>query len=550
MRHYTLDSTADLNSLDWNINVSGTMRFDKMLAKIPSVGSAGTVLEVDAKISVVSGRAVVHDITVHFVFDVTFQGPNPAGQHMLKAFGSADIGYPCDTGDEIHANLTVDLKFGAVSVPPVLADFLYYCGDRPATQTVYEIDVVMLEPFNVMNLFELSEAHAHVNAYKYPTGGSWFTVRITGETNPEVGALQFDADVFISTKKDPGNEHSRGFSMNADLTVSYTSSAFTFEAKGRVKISDECDSMELMGSIVIGGPVASDRAATARLGGAMDSLKARAIVIIPCAAKYVDDTTGRSGDALSGKITPEPGMTVQVVNVSAMIDEWKVGALTVTDATLDVDAVLRSDGAFTIMAHVAGNVVFDAVAGSGPSGLGGVGVIVDSRVRLRLGKTSFCLDCALELLDVDVQVSVNVKQDAFNLRGEFLYHYPCVVGNAVSGEAVIEIHAGEMAVELGVNVKYYCGNLTDGSPTMTFAFYGRGKVTRISRSLSLKELTVRAAVYTNEDGTWDVSGQMEGIAVIDGDAASVAAAAALGWAPSRAQTWRHVLAVEVGRRKF
>jgi hypothetical protein len=29
----------------------------------------------------------------------------------------------------------------------------------------------------------------------------YITVMITSETNPEVGALQFDADVFISTKK-------------------------------------------------------------------------------------------------------------------------------------------------------------------------------------------------------------------------------------------------------------------------------------------------------------------------------------------------------------
>ena len=48
----------------------------------------------------------------------------------------------------------------------------------------------------------------------------------------------------------------------------------------------------------------------------------------------------------------------------------------------------------------------------------------------------------------------------------------------------------------------------------------------------------------NEDGTWDVSGMMKGVAVIGGDAASTAAAAALGWAPSRAQTWRHVLDIE------
>jgi hypothetical protein len=48
----------------------------------------------------------------------------------------------------------------------------------------------------------------------------------------------------------------------------------------------------------------------------------------------------------------------------------------------------------------------------------------------------------------------------------------------------------------------------------------------------------------NEDGTWDVSGMMEGVAVIGGDAASAAAATALGWAPSRALTWRHVLDVE------
>jgi len=205
-------------------------------------------------------------------------------------------------------------------------------------------------------------------------------------------------------------------------------------AKGRVSISNECNSMELAGSIRIGGPAASDRAATARLGGAMGSIKARALVIIPCAAELVDDTAGRSGDALSVEVTPDPGVTVQAVNVNAMIDEWKVGALTVTDAVLVVGAVLRNDGAFTLMVNISGQVVFDSTAGAGPSGIDGRGVAVDSRVALRLGKTSFCFDCALELLDVDVRVSVDVKQQAFELHGRFLYQYPCVIGGAVTGE--------------------------------------------------------------------------------------------------------------------
>jgi len=347
----------------------------------------------------------------------------------------------------------------------------------------------------------LTSAHAHVNAYKYAMGGSWFTVRITGESTAEDGALQIDADVFISTKK-ADTPNSRGFSMEADLRVTYISSAFALDAKGRVVISDECDSMELLGTIEIGGPAASDQAATARLGGAMGSLKARAIVIIPCRAEYVDDAAGRSGDALSTQITPaDPGMTVQGVNVSAMIDAWKIGSFTVTDAIIAVDAVLRSDGAFTIMVDVAGHVVFDTMAGAGPSGLGGNGVTVDSSVSLRLGKTTFCVDCALELIEVDVRVSVEVKQDAFKLNGLFLFHYPCVVGDAVTGEATMELHAGEMAIALGVSVKYFCGNLTDGSPTMTFAFFQQaGTVTKISSSISLKELTVRAAVYTNQAG--------------------------------------------------
>jgi hypothetical protein len=293
----------------------------------------------------------------------------------------------------------------------------------------------------------------------------------------------------------------RRYTKEADLHVSYTSSAFALEAKGRVVISDACDSMELLGTIVIGGPAASDQAVAARLGGAMGSLKARAIVIIPCAAEYVDDAAGRSGDALAAEVTPEPGMTVQAVNVSATIDEWKVGSFTVTDAILAVDAVLRSDGAFTIMVEVAGTVVFDTMAGAGPSGLGGNGVTVDSRVSLLLGKTTFCVGCTLELIEADVRVSVEVMQDAFELKGLFLFHYPCVVGDAVTGEATMELHAGEMAVALGVSVKYFCGKLTDGSPTMTFAFFQEaGTVTKISSSITLKDLTVRAAVYTNQAG--------------------------------------------------
>ena len=47
------------------------------------------------------------------------------------------------------------------------------------------------------------------------------TVRISGENNPEVGALHIDADVFVSTRRDPTDEDSRGFTMEADLKVCY-----------------------------------------------------------------------------------------------------------------------------------------------------------------------------------------------------------------------------------------------------------------------------------------------------------------------------------------
>ena len=38
-------------------------------------------------------------------------------------------------------------------------------------------------------------------------------MRITGESTAKDGALQIDADVLISTKKDPQNKSSRGFYM-------------------------------------------------------------------------------------------------------------------------------------------------------------------------------------------------------------------------------------------------------------------------------------------------------------------------------------------------
>ena len=210
-----------------------------------------------------------------------------------------------------------------------------------------------------------------------------------------------------------------------------------------------------------------------------------------------------------------------------------------------MDAVLRSDGAFTVVVDVAGDVTFNSAAGAGPAGLHGTGVTVVSRAELRLGKTTFCHDCGLELLSADVRETVDVKQDAFKLHGRFLFAYPCERGDAVTGAATMDIRAGEMAVALGVTVKYLCGNPNAGSPTMTFAFLAQpGATTHITNSVALKELTVRAAVYPGERGAWDVSGEMQGIVVVDGDAASAAAAATLGWHPTRARTWRHVLDVE------
>jgi len=40
--------------------------------------------------------------------------------------------------------------------------------------------------------------------------------------------------------------------VTPDLQVGYHARAFAFEAAGRVTISDECDSMELTGTLVIG----------------------------------------------------------------------------------------------------------------------------------------------------------------------------------------------------------------------------------------------------------------------------------------------------------
>jgi len=47
-RHYTAGAAAGgaLQSLDWTIDVSGTMRFDKLLATMPSMSTTGTTLEV------------------------------------------------------------------------------------------------------------------------------------------------------------------------------------------------------------------------------------------------------------------------------------------------------------------------------------------------------------------------------------------------------------------------------------------------------------------------------------------------------------------------
>ena len=96
---------------------------------------------------------------------------------------------------------------GAVVVPPVTADFVYFCGDRLSTQTVYEIDVVMIEPFNVLGMFEITEAHAHVDAYKYPTGGSWFTAGTC--------MLTRGVPVYPYTLAQPG--HSFPFQLNHSL---------------------------------------------------------------------------------------------------------------------------------------------------------------------------------------------------------------------------------------------------------------------------------------------------------------------------------------------
>jgi hypothetical protein len=545
-----------LEALDWKVSISGTIRFDKMLSKMPSLSSKGTVIGVDAKLSVTGGEVTLDQIIVHFTFDITYQGSRPADNPMLHVFGAADFGYPCGTGDSITANLTIDLNVGTIDWPGLSTEFVYYCGDRHFTRTIWELDAVMLEPFNVQDMFVLTSARLHVNAYRYITGGWWHTIEISGATDPDKFNLHFYVDAFISTKNGADDEmlEHRGFGMEADLNVTYTSKAFSIEAKARVVMSDSCESMRLSGMLMIPSGATSnansrDRAMVndAEIGeesstAAAEALRIRAEIEIPCATVWVDRSAADPTDALSGESIKDSTMKVQQFIVVAKIDTWIVGPVSVTDAALTLDASVRSDGAYLAALNVSGKATFDTTGDDsmGPSGLGGSGVTVNVHADLAFAQTTFCFACQLPLLSVVVDVDIKVRQSAFKMDGTFSYHLPCTLGEFIVGQANLTVAAGDMVLPLQAVIKYSCGNIPEESPRMTFAFFAsRGQETAITDAITIKDLTVRAAVYvsTASSGSaeWNVSGSIEGIVKVD------TAEARLGL---RERTWSHMLRTE------
>ena len=85
---------AGLDSLDWKLNVSGIISFDKMLEKMPSLSSKDTLIQVHAKLSVYGGDVKLDLIIVHFEFDIKYQGSQPANNPMLHVYGGADFIWP------------------------------------------------------------------------------------------------------------------------------------------------------------------------------------------------------------------------------------------------------------------------------------------------------------------------------------------------------------------------------------------------------------------------------------------------------------------------
>ena len=83
-----------LDSLDWKLNVTGQIRFDKMLEKMPSLSSKDTVIRVEAWVSVTGGNVALDLIIIDFDFDIKYQGSQPASNPMLHVYGGADFIWP------------------------------------------------------------------------------------------------------------------------------------------------------------------------------------------------------------------------------------------------------------------------------------------------------------------------------------------------------------------------------------------------------------------------------------------------------------------------
>ena len=519
---------VEFEALNWKLNVSGTLRFDKMLEGIPSLSSKDTLIHIHAEISMTDDGVKLDLIIVHFQFDIKYQ-------KMLRVHGGVDFIWPCNNGERISANMIIDLHVGMIDLPAVETSFIYYCGKRHFTQPVWELDLEMLEPFSVQDMFVLTSAYVHLDAYRYKTGGWWHTITIKGATDPNQGKLQFDAIVFVSTKRDPKNDMSRGFSMDADVGLNYTTQAFAVRAKGRIVLSDSCDSMHLSGTLTIPAISESSSRTAARLGGASDTLLVRAKIELPCATLWVDQTADPT-DALSPQSTPYAAtMKVQRIIIEANVDEWTVGAFRVTNAALLIDASVRTDGSYIAMANVSGTftIVTSGADSFGPSSLDGEGVMVNIEAALSLGQTTFCLNCELQVLTVDVDVGVVVKQSSLDLKASFSYGWPCTLGDVIIGQADMIITSGAMVLPMQTTIKYFCGDIFEGSPRMTFSFFAsRGKETSITDSIRIKDLTAHAALYISNKTGWDVSGSIEGLVIVD------TADAQLGL---RERTWQRML---------
>jgi hypothetical protein len=472
--------------MEWVINVTGSMDFDKLLGEVPNFESDGT--EIKASASFVKGPNGIELLFLDVDFDMSFKVLKPNGTPMATIAGHVEFSIPCTR--PIRVGVTVTLDLGAIKFPPIEGTVVSHCSVRDVHLPILEAVLRVTEPVKIGELFELAEARVSLDIYRSRDGSEWFFASVVGRTNPHAdGALNFNAQINAT------NENNGEIELVADITGFYVAENLLVRFAGRVDIGPECVAFDVEGFLSLSG----DLPLNATMSGNM-------------ACPYIDEDTG-------GKVT---NMTFLAIVRSLQLTP----DLRLEDVGVAMSIAMRSggvggagDGDVRFEINITGTVRFDNAASAG----GGASVGAHVSIFTTLAKYDWCANCPVVLGKLLMEAGVNVTTPEFVLLGSIHYAYPCQKGDVSRGMANMDVTAGDLAIRnFTVVVKYFC-DAEDSMdlPSWTLEAYANSPL-QITEDVTIDHLKLKVSLYNFQGETYAAG-------VLDGHVeAGSAGAAALG----------------------